>query len=452
VTSRDAPMANPSHIRARPSPRVTPLMVVLLASTLNLTATAQQPSRPLDITGAPTAQTTDPSQRILLDRSLNRRVVREVEFGAESISFRDSAGRAGSLPRASIVAILPADPGESVGSTADEPIVWRELTDINIAQRGRLELADGQIFPGSLTTKTPQTEGQRPKPSENIGWAHPLLGPLSLPLERVALAVLNNTGLEQLADAPITAGDLVGLTNRDRVEGFVLSLDQNVTLENNRKPVTFPISRVSYVRVANPPSTPSGSRLWLHDGTIIDVTSIQTDRAGSTRIESPLLPQGRASVLTPDIASAALNVQSLQSLSRQSIRNVNLSPDREMAPRPSVRVVATSPLGAHDIDVTGPISVTWSLPAGATRVAGLAELPRNCRQWGDFTVVINAGAEPRRERINSKRPAIEFNVPVGSAGEPTLTLTIEADDTGPIQDRVILKRTLILVEPTAANR
>jgi hypothetical protein len=113
------------------------------------------------------------------------------------------------------------------------------------------------------------------------------------------------------------------------------------------------------------------------------------------------------------------------------------------------------PLDAPDIELPGPMSVEWSLPAGAVRLAGWAEVPTESRLWAEFALVFEgvsaAGvATPlARESMSGTRPLVEFNIAVPSPAPARLRVTLEPGARGPIQDRAVLRRTLVLLNAPA---
>jgi len=110
-------------------------------------------------------------------------------------------------------------------------------------------------------------------------------------------------------------------------------------------------------------------------------------------------------------------------------------------------------LGAPDIELPGPMSVTWTLPAGVTRVAGVAELPVSARAWGDCSVVMfdGAGAQVWTTRLSGDAPSAPFNIDLSGKDALTLTVRVEAGANGPIEDRVLLRRVLLLLDNKQAN-
>lgn len=402
---------------------------------------------------APAGPAQEVVNRVLIDRELRRRTVRDVELMADTIRFRDLNGRVATLPRPNVLALMPPDSADAPAAEYDEDaIVWKEVSDLRPEATGRIELADGQIFPGSLGPAQ-QTPPQGEKPADKLPWNHALLGRLEFSLDHIALAVFNTAGLDELDRLPATAtGDVVGLTNRDRVEGFVMSVVPRVAVEAGRNPIMFPIGRVSFVRFSNPRVAAAGTRLWLHDGTVCQVRGVRSVNAAALEIDPPRDAVEPAAIrISPaEVTSIAFDARRIVPLSSMGLSGAPLEPGRSLVVQPAVQSVVNAPLSAGDIEIPGPMTVEWTLPAGSRRIAGVVELPRNCRIWGDCTVIISAGGEPVRERLSGARPVIEFNIPVAAGAAPArMKLTLDPGDSGPIQDRIILRRTLIAVDPPA---
>jgi hypothetical protein len=93
--------------------------------------------------------------------------------------------------------------------------------------------------------------------------------------------------------------------------------------------------------------------------------------------------------------------------------------------------------------------VEWTLPAGASKLGTIAELPPSARVWGDCEVIVEAvsgarATELARAHLSGATPSAEIS---GSlSGATKLRVTIDAGPSGPIQDRVVLRRPMILIE------
>lgn len=127
------------------------------------------------------------------------------------------------------------------------------------------------------------------------------------------------------------------------------------------------------------------------------------------------------------------------------------------------RFVSTPPpMGAADIALSGPMQAEWSIPTDTVRIAGWAELPRDCWTWGNCVVVISITPAARsaqgptellRETLSSDHPTVEFNLDLEQSAlkDRVLTVAVEAGERGPIQDHVVLHRVLLLRKPAPSK-
>ncbi len=386
--------------------------------------------------------------RVLVDRRLERRTVEVLAIDRELVRFRDASGRVSSVARAGLVAIVPAEPGEGEEHGPEpDPIVWREIADARADATGRIELVDGQLYPGRLAP----LDGDAPKADE-VRWEHPLLGVRAFPLDAVAVLA---TDREAGAPVGVTPGrgaarDVVVLTNGDAVSGFVESLGPVVEVDADGRPVSLAIDRVAMVRLANPARAASGVRVWLRDGTCARAEDVSFD--GSAYLLRMRTPGGadseadasRVSVASEDVAAVCFEAGEVRGLAGLAWTVTRPGPGRVFTPPPVARDPSGAVLGASEVELPGPMEVTWMLPPGASRVAGVAELPAACREMGDCVLAIEAGgAVVARERLHAGRARVEFVAEI--KGAASLRVTVDEGEGGPIQDRVVLSRVVVLV-------
>jgi hypothetical protein len=103
-------------------------------------------------------------------------------------------------------------------------------------------------------------------------------------------------------------------------------------------------------------------------------------------------------------------------------------------------------LNALDIDLPGPMRVSWTLPSGVQRFAGTAALADVSGGWGDceYSIEID-GERVFSTRLHKGEPVASFNIPMSQAVE--LTVVLEPGRYGPVRDRVILHRPLLQMNP-----
>jgi len=101
-------------------------------------------------------------------------------------------------------------------------------------------------------------------------------------------------------------------------------------------------------------------------------------------------------------------------------------------------------LGLSPLEFRGPIKVHYVLPAGATYFAAEARLPAQSRAWGDCDLIIRDDDRTVfTTRLNAETPTATIGVRLSGS---TLTVEVTEGAAGPIHDRVVLLRCLILVE------
>ena len=101
-----------------------------------------------------------------------------------------------------------------------------------------------------------------------------------------------------------------------------------------------------------------------------------------------------------------------------------------------------APLGLARVELRGPIVVRYGLPAVPVLLVAEATLPLAARTWGDCELVIRSDRrEIFRAHLNAERPTVQVSVLVEGA---ELELEITEGAHGPIQDRIVLHRTMLL--------
>jgi hypothetical protein len=165
-----------------------------------------------------------------------------------------------------------------------------------------------------------------------------------------------------------------------------------------------------------------------------------------------LAKQPTASLDANDLRAVCFDAGSLRALSSAPY-TVTDSKQGTMPRRwiPPLKIADThgSPLGAADIEIPGPMSVEWTLPAGSARLGTTVELPPSARVWGDCELIIEGVAGSKASQLSKvhlsgSTPSADVSVPLAGAGR--LRMTIDPGPSGPIQDRVVLRRPVVLVD------
>jgi hypothetical protein len=197
--------------------------------------------------------------------------------------------------------------------------------------------------------------------------------------------------------------------------------------------------------MVTPDRRPAGRRVWFADGTVADVDEIRLGADGFIHLGGRWFSSGAQSegLSLADIAGVLFHPGSMIPLASVAPTSVEGPPTRYTIPRPRLReTAAVLELGV--IEYHGPLTAHYPVPAGCRRFAARAELPVGSREWGDYVLVVRSdGVEKLRRRLNALAPAADINVELDGA---ELTIEILPGKRGPIQDRLVLRRAMLLVE------
>ncbi len=358
---------------------------------------------------------------MLIRRDVPVQIVEVAEIGPQFLIFREDGGGWVSVSRQRCVALLRLD-----------AVVVPRL-------QGWLRLADGQRFPGQALSGARVADGV-------FVWSQSSwLGRMHVPLDRIASVTLSGSAT---VPSPGEA-DVLVLANGDRVEGFVTALGDPISLEvfnddGDPTVVDLPLGRVHAVRLVTPPQKPVGNRLWLIDGTVVDVRRVMLGDDGFYRLEGvPFAEDAPDRVALETVAAVLFDPDALVGFSSLVPRRVEGPPTRYVVPPPAV-LDDEAPLGLSRVEFRGPVTAHYVLPAGATFFAAEAQLPETAWAWGDCVLKVRDGdREVFSGRLNAETPTATVGVRLTGS---TLTIEVAEGSAGPIQDRVILLRGLILVE------
>jgi len=396
----------------------------------------------------------EPISRVLVDQSLTQRSVRLLSIDAQSVRVIDEQGRTQSVPRSEVLAILPAltllDPPfvpEPVRRSS-RPTVTISGTQpasqpLNPPALGRLELTDGQILPGTISSAVTK---------DAVSWNSKLWGSVTVPLENAAAIVITPDRFDALLAGARGTQDLVLLGNGDRVEGFLEYIDASVVrLERTGKASELALSRVDGVLLANPIKPAGGAWAWV-SGAAAAITNVSLTDTGTFVIAGRLpgsKTQPSATLPAETVDAVCFDAAALKSLASLPF---DLAPsDQGRWSQPPIITTPTAPLGASDIELPGPMRVEWTLPRGVTRFATTLELPPSARLWGDCEVVVeavNSGGVATilaKAPLNQSTPQAVVNSPLNGAAK--VRITVNPGPSGPIQDRVVIRRALLLIKP-----
>lgn len=448
----------PTHRSTNPLRRAAP---VFSAAALML-AQGALAARPAS--AAPTAPV---GQRVtLLDISLKSEPVTLVRIDpgsqgrAPQVLFVDSRGERRTRPMDQILALAPASWSEPAASATGDPDEGRRATRF-------LELVDGQRFAGEFDLPgLPTATGSSAKTDDaNVLWRSSQLGPVRVPLEQVARMVGDADRLAGALQRPLsTVTDTVILASGDRVEGLVEVLGPEIEIDQPNKGAgsthartSIPADQAILVSLVNPTKPLGGAAVWLSDGSVVatDRLGFESD-TGKVNLRARLgsSESGRVLLDAADVEAVAPEASRLFPLAGLPIASQLLAPERPTGTPAQVEDSPSgSPLGAAAISLPGPMTVEWTLPTGARAVIGAAALDERSYVWGDCTITVSVVAPGdktaervvARGRLRAESPVLALNTPLTEAKPgDRLRVSISAGDRGPVQDRVILRRMLIV--------
>lgn len=283
-----------------------------------------------------------------------------------------------------------------------------------------------------------------------IVWAHPLLGKVSISLDRLRGWHGETEGDEAparawLNESPTT--DRLVLSNGDALEGFVTAVTETgveIQQDDGAAPIALPRDRIAAVVLANPVPTAGteGQRLVMRDGSVIDGRSVairsETVRFEPTLGEAGVVEVPLSAVRRIDFTGGGRRLAALGDLARQ----VSGGEVFGVAMRP--RVEADGALWLH-----APVAVTFELPEGARRLAaeaalaGGADAPSELHAWADFELTVTVDGESQRYRLHGDQPRVRLNAALSGS---SLRLELTAGANGPVLDRLRLRDAVVLIE------
>lgn len=440
------PYAATPHPNDRAGQHRSAVACVLAAVGLSALAVAQGPAT------SSAANAKQPGMSaMVLDNQLQPRLQRAVGFDEFNVTFLDDTGKKTTTPVTSMVGLI-ATPDSTSPTQGIGAVSPRAPMGINTIRRrlesqkaGALETTDGQRFPGSPALSAGQKDA--------VVWSHPRFGDITVSLDGVSSmarptedAATSSVALTN-RDQPPREDELI-LANGDRITGLVVDLGDPVRIETDDQVVEMPADRVAGALLSNPRVPRGGVMVWLDDGTIAAI------RAMSSRGEDRVLitlPEGQVAEYELDaLRGIAFNASRLIPLS--SLTPTEQTPIGErLHTLPVTRVHHPNDLGvgsavtfgAWDLELPGPMRVTYQIPEGVQRLALTAALADDTAPWGDCELVIaDETRELVRVHLSQSQPASPVNIPVTPG---VMIITLEPGAYGPIKDHVILRRAMLLV-------
>ncbi len=271
---------------------------------------------------------------------------------------------------------------------------------------GLLRLADGQRFPGRAFSGASGADGVLVW--DQSSW----LGRMEVPLQRIeSVAFTQGAAIPRMGD-----GDRLLLANGDRLEGLVTALGDPILLEvveDGRRTIQIPLDRAASVRMVTPPQTPSGRRLWLIDGTIIDVSTVEVGDEVLRPGGLPFVSQQPTKPLSiSSLVAVLFDTEGLVPFAALDPVSLKGPATRYVVPRPEP-LDDLAPLGLARVLLKGPISIRYELPSAPSYLMAEARLSPEARTWGDCELLIrDEGREVFRARLNGDTPVVSIGVTI----------------------------------------
>ncbi len=360
-------------------------------------------------------------------------LVRADEQGAEWVE------EGGVRKRASAAELLGVAPRMRPLIAADTPL---ELMGVQVGATGMVELSDGQRYPGERLLGEGAGE-------ETLLWRHPLFGRMSFGLDEIRRAGFDTPARERIERTAWSGRtrDVAWLANGDVLEGFLVGVGERVEMQTDGGEASAPMDRVSGLVLSGASTVTRGVRYWLEDGTVCSVSGATSAGTGWSSVTL----KGGSSARVPMSAVRAMVMDAGVVLPLSSLGVASVAPVGDRAVLDGVRALESSVTpawNAYDIELGGPLSATWELPAGALKFSALVEMPLGTRPWGDCEVVVMVdGVEVWKGRLWGGEPSARVGV---SAAGRRLTVEVRPGAQGGVNDRPVLRRAIVVVsEPEA---
>jgi len=387
-----------------------------------------------------------PRDAMIINSALESEFVRVLAMTGDDVEIGLSGGESRTMPLERCVAIVLVD-GEAFRDKAqrDRGLLATEI-DID-AEIGRLELADGQRYPGR-----PITDAEHK--TDVLAWRHPLLGRLEFKLDEIRSLVMpgeRQSSNDRTASVQPDLADVVVLKNGDELSGFIISIHDPLSIEllgddgnGGGRVLELPLDRVSSVSMISPNQSTPGMRIWLSDGTVLAARSLALPNRGEAEVIGRW-NGGSQTVSIPreSIAAVLTDAERIVPLSVIAPTRVVGPPTRYRIEAPAV--IDDSPLlDVSRIEYRGPVTVHYRLPNGAVRLAADAVLPRESRAWGDFDLLIRVdGGIAHKQTMNAGHPSTSINIEVSGS---ELTIELHEGKSGPVQNHLILTNAMLLLD------
>ncbi len=379
----------------------------------------------------------------ILDSGGVSKIVTVNQIDSTSIATTDPDGRRRTEPLSSVImlsrsAIQPPQMPR-LSTTAAE--------NTSQAPRGVLHTIDGQIIAGSMASGGS---------ADVLAWRSPIAGILRVPLDQLRRLDCVYPPSPMNANVKF-AKDTLMLKNGDVLSGFVDSIDDKISIETGTPPskqmMTVPLSRVETVLLAQDQVSPQGTVIATRGGLVVRLKSMQIqDRVMKGEVGLGA-PGEQLTIGDTEIETLVFDASRVMPLALCHFHDVVGRNGRAWAAPVEFRQLHRGGFAA-ELELPGPMQVDFDLPKGASRFVFHAELPHSCRTWGDPELVLSAGdgktfKELKRIKLSGDAPIADGNLNISDAA--MLRMNVEAGEGGAIQDKVSLRKALILIDSAPSN-
>lgn len=406
----------------------------------------------LSVLGGTGVVCADGPRVLLIDDQFNASQGRLIQLTAEGITVEYPSGTRGTLAAGSVLAMVaidgPIDPQYGIGTrvaadSAQSARSRRIARTLAATRHGFVETTRGLRFPGSISPTAAN--------GESLAWEHPLAGRIELALDDISRLVTPIAASDVVPIRRSSDSDELVLSNGDVLAGFLLSIGPTTSIETSTgNIIDLPIDRVAAALLANPKLPMTGTMIWLDDGSTFAAEALTATGSDGYRVT---LPGGNTVEYDPQtlraIAFEAAGILPLSDLLPQSQQPVGdrvfADPIRTVRHPDDLAFGSSAVLNALDIEMPGPMRVSWTLPPGVLRFAGTAALVDTTGGWGDCEYSIWLDGElVFSTRLFGEQPVASFNVETQGAVE--MVLVLDPGNFGPVRDRVVLHRPLLQIE------
>lgn len=330
---------------------------------------------------------------------------------------------------------VPVEPGDAVPDPATVAALLVDGRAEAVREMpGTLLMADGQRIHGELSTK-----------AGNALWKSTWLPDRTIAAEGVRALVLEG-------DVPAAAADtdVVLLRNGDRVEGIVTAITAAgaaVERMGTKDAVELPWDRIRAITFVAPPASPSGVRVWMADGSVIDAARAAWMNTDFLRVtgggagESPVTLPRNFVLGVRGMPGSAVPLGAIECTAGDASDAIGM---RYMHRRP-VADAGEWGLDAAPLTVEGPVLLRFSGVPGGGRLVARVQRPERVRSVGATELVLRAsGKELARQRFDASNARAEWSVAI--PGGP-FELELLAADGDPAGDMVVLEQALVIPAP-----